>query len=116
MGFLPLALFPEKANHKQKENIGVMSWAQSENAPMAALRWGTSVPYWDRSHCGHGQDFGVAVTKVTPKEAAAGGSVLVTCAVPTARSCPQIKQHNAPKSNNNNCALKGLGAFQFSLL
>lgn len=27
MGFLPLALFPEKENHKQKENIGVMSWA-----------------------------------------------------------------------------------------
>lgn len=39
MGFLPLAFFPEKANHKQKENIGVMSWAlttASENTLLAA--------------------------------------------------------------------------------
>lgn len=33
-----MALFPEKANHKQKENIGVMSWALTnprEYAPLA---------------------------------------------------------------------------------
>lgn len=38
MGFLPLALFPEKENHKQKENIGVMSWALTNTREKRSAR------------------------------------------------------------------------------